>query len=440
MHLSTSLKVGVFLSICLLIGACVDPEDLTLRGTVDVLVIDGTIINRAEPQTIKLNRSTADRLTGRFSTVAVTKATVDVVEDSSRVIPCHETTDGSYQLPSDFKGLVDHAYQLRFTLSDGTQYVSTQQVMPSVTPIAKVSSQFNPKSLSPILLGGYTAGHDIFIESQDPAIEHNYYRWDWTLYERQYWCRKCINGVYAIHKVIPHTYLNYYYFVAGNEIYEDCFSPPPGQADFNAPDVPGGYWYYDYQCRTDCWEILYGYDINVLDDKYTNGSLITKQRVAQIPFYDYQPGLVDVRQFSLTADAYRYYKLFQDQTEKTAGLADTPPTVLGGNVHQIANPQQIVVGYFTASAVSLVHYWLDRKDYQGIAYGALDPNGPHKNIGDDFFFALNQRVPYPEPPPPYQGEREEAKVRIWPNTDRPPAAPCLLSDNRTPYKPEGWQN
>ncbi|UFH57159.1 DUF4249 domain-containing protein [Spirosoma sp. KNUC1025] len=328
--------VAARLFACLLAGviplACVDPEDIILNGTNDILVVDGTITNLSEPQIIRLNRSKADRLTGRFGTLPVTKATVEVIVDSSLVIAAHETIDGSYQLPSTFKGQVGHAYQLRFTLSDGTQYISTHQVMPSVPQIAKVSSQFNPKSLSPQMLNGYTAAHDIFIESRDPALEHNYYRWDWTLYERQYWCKYCLNGVYAVHKVIPHRYKDFIYFVAGDELYEACFTPPPKpewQLEYGEPLVPGGLWYYDYRCRTTCWEILYGNDINVLDDKYTNGALITHYRVAQIPFYDYQPGLVDIKQLALTADAYRYYKLFQDQTEKTGGLADTPPTALG---------------------------------------------------------------------------------------------------------------
>ena len=439
MRYSTS-SLYSFLLFSVLVLGCVDPIDLTLEGTNDILIVDGTITNLAELQLIRIDRSTADRLTGRFGTLPVTKATVEVIVDSSTVVTCHETVDGRYQLPTGFKGEVGHAYQLRFTLSEGTRYVSSQQIMQAVPSIAKVSSQFNQKSLSPKLLSGYTAAHDIFVESQDPVEQHNYYRWMWTLYERQYWCRTCINGVYAIHKVLPHKYLYYSYFVAGDDLYEDCFTPPAGQGDFDAPFVPGGYWYYDYSCRTACWEILYGYDINVFDDRYTNGGLISQKRVAQIPFYDYQPGLVDIRQLSLTADAYRYYKLFQDQTQNTAGLADTPPTALGGNVHQVDNPQINVVGYFTVSAVSLVHYWLDRNDTQGIAYGATDPLGPHINVGDDLFYALNQHRPYPEPPPPYQGERESPKIRLWPNTDRPPTVPCLQSDNRTPYKPDGWRD
>ncbi|MVM32138.1 DUF4249 family protein [Spirosoma sp. HMF4905] len=430
---------------CLVAGvlplACVDPEELILRGTVDIMVVDGTITNLAEPQIIQINRSTADRLTGRFGNVPLTKATVEVVMDSAVVIPAQETIAGHYQLPSDFKGQVGHAYQLHLTLSDGTEYVSTQQVMQPVPLIRQTNAQFNPQSLAPNQLGGFTAGHDIYIDTQDPADQSNYYQWTWTLYEKQYWCRTCQQGVYAVHKVLPHTYLNYYYFVTGNDLYEDCFTPPPGMNDYNAPNVPSGDWHFDYQCRSDCWEILHSYILNVFDDQYSNGGLLTRRKVAQIPFYQHAPCLVDIRQLSLTKDAYRYYKLFQDQTQNTGGLADTPPTALAGNVHNKANPREGVAGYFSVSAVSIGHHWLDRKDTEGIPYGALDPSGPHNNIGDDLFYALNQRRPFPEPAPPYNVNGNfEPPVRLWPNNDRPPTALCVSSDTKTPYKPEGWRD
>jgi hypothetical protein len=428
-----------YLTAYFLLSGCVDPEDINLRGTNDILVVDGTINNLAEAQIIKLNRSKADPLTGRFGTLHVTKATVEIVVDSSQIVACHETVDGSYQLPSDFRGQVGHAYQLRFTLEDGTKYASNQQIMPSVPPIASVRAQFNAKSLSPPIGGNYTAGHDVFIDMQDPANQHNYYRWDWVLYEKQKWCRTCTQGVYSVYKVLPHTYLYEYYFVAGNELYEDCFVPPTYTSDYGAPYVPKGYWYYDYNCRTQCWEILRNYALNLFDDVYSNGGFIARRKVASIPFYQRAACLVDIRQVALTKDAYQYYKLFQDQTQSTGGLADTPPTVLGGNVHEVTNSQERAVGYFTASAVSLSHYWLDRKDTQGIPFGATDPAGPHENEGDDLFYALNLHRPFPEPSPPYQGDRYPPNVRIWPNNDRPPTAPCLLSDNKTPYKPEGWR-
>lgn len=430
--------LGIFLSFLLVLTACVDPEDIILHGTVNVVVVDGTITNLAEPQIIRLNRSKADPLTGRPGSTPITKAVVEVIVDSSEVVFAHETVDGSYQLPADFKGQVGHAYQLRFWLLEGTEYRSTVQVMQPVAPIQNVSVQFNANSLPTDQLGGYTAGHDLSIDFQDPGNQHNYYRWDWSLYERQLYCRSCNKGVYAVNNIIPHQYHGNSY-VSGNQLFEDCFDQPSYQVDNLQPPIHTEFWVYDYNCRTQCWEILHNSSLNLFDDIYSNGGFITHRSVAHIPFYQHAPCLVDIRQGSLTKEAYKYYKLFADQTQNTGGLADTPPSVPAGNVFNAANATETVVGFFTASAVSLIHQWLDRNDTKGIPYGATDPTGPHEHEGDDLFYALNARRPVLEPSPPYTGDRAEPKITIWGGPPRVPTAVCVYSDSRTPYKPAGWQ-
>lgn len=235
--------------------------------------------------------------------------------------------------------------------------------MPAVSPIDKISAWFNPSSLSVWPLNGYTAAHNLFVDSRGPVDQHNYYRWEGKLWERQNWCHSCRQGVYATYKVLPNRYKDRDYFVTGTELYEDCFSPLAGKTGEEAPEVPKEDWICYYPCRTPCWQIIYGYDILVFDGKFTNGGFISQQRVAQIPFYDYGPGLADVRQLSLTPDAYRYYKSVQEQTQYMGGLADTPPTALVGNVHPVDPRQPVsVVGYFSASAVSLAGALLARPE------------------------------------------------------------------------------
>ena len=419
--------------------ACVDPLELTLKGTNDIVVVDGTITNLAEPQIIRLNRSKADPLTGRFGSTPITEALVEVIEDSARIITCHETVDGTYQLPSDFKGRADHAYQLRFTLDDGTRYASNQQVLRAVPPIDKVASRFNPKSVFPPLNNFYTAGHDLTIDFQDPAQTRDYYRWDWKLYEKQEFCRTCYQGIYSVYNVTAELFnggppiYNYYSYRSGSRLLEDCYKElEPPQPSSRSPLPP---YTYDYVCRTQCWEIIYGYSINLFDDQYTNGGLITGRTVAHIPYYTHGPGLVEIRQSSLTPDAYRYVQLFQQQTQNTGGLADTPPTALIGNIHNVANAEEAVVGYFTASAVAALRYWLDRKDAYGIPFGATDPANPPQSVGEELFYALNLRQPIQEPRPPQQPQ-----VQLQNSPPRPPTALCVPSDSRTPFKPEGWRD
>ncbi|AUD04115.1 DUF4249 domain-containing protein [Spirosoma pollinicola] len=426
MRLTFTLILGC-LAVLFLPLACVDPEDLTLRGTVDILVVDGTVTNLAEPQIIRLNRSQADRLTGRFGSLPITKARVEVVMDSLIVTPAHETTKGNYQLPADFKGQIGHAYQLRLTLSDGTHYESTQQVMPPTARIDKIRAQFSLKSLSPPVRGYYTSGHDVFIELQDPADQRNYYRWDWTDYEPQYWCRSCKQGFYSVYNPIGNIVAG---FRSGPDLYEDCYSPSgidPGNPLYGST--------LDYPCRTQCWELVPSYTVALFDDQYANGGLISNLKVAAIPFYQHSPCLASVRQSSLTPDAYRYFKLFADQTQNTGGLADTPPTAPIGNVHNVANAKEVVVGYFTASGVFSKNIYIDRKDYQGVPLGYDPITGYPQQPGGELFLALYGRSPNGEGSP-----RPGSNNFFIDDTPRPPTAVCAPLDQRTSFKPEGWPN
>ncbi len=407
-----------FLSFPLLLSgitACVDPYESNLHLALNVLVVDGTVTNLAEPQLIRLNRSLV--ISGLPGVLPVTKARVEVVVDSGEVVSAHETEDGTYQLPSDFKGQIGHAYQLRLTLSDGTQYASTQQVMPAVPPITAVRPQFNPNSLLASQFGGYTAAHDFYLNTQDPGGQTNYYRWDWRQWEKQDWCRTCIEGVYSINNVIANRYPNgLLYFTPGDSLLEDCYYPPP------LPVHPG--WFYDYLCRTQCWAIFNSHSINVFSDAYSNGGAITDRKVAQIPFYQHNPCLVEIRQAALTPSAYRFFKLLQDQTQNNGGVADTPPSASVGNVRNIANNREPVVGVFTASAVATLRYWLDRKDTEGVPPG--------------LFAALNGREPQPEPSRP--GVPIVEIMTNIPALRQPYTAICVPSTGQTPLKPLGWRD
>lgn len=444
---SLAKKAWVLLTAAWLAAGCVDPDTPELNATVDVIVVDGTLNDQAEPQTVSLNRSRADPKTGRFGSLPLTGLRVELVVDSTQVVAFRETTAGTYQLPDGFRGRVGHRYQVRFSLPNGNRYESDPETLLAAPPIERVTARFNPLSLPPGQYGDFRAAHDFYLETKDPAEAHNYYRWDWTLWEKQPYCRSCYQGVYAVYNVLPHQYFidseGRRNFVSGKQLFEDCFSPLDRPADFS--EVIDGYtksnWTYDYECRTQCWTILSGYNLQLFDDLYTNGGLLSNMKVAQVPYFTHAPCLVAIRQTALSKEAYQFYKLVQDQTQNTGGLTDTPPVAPVGNVRNVANPRERVVGYFAAAGVAELRYWLDRKDATGIPYGAqsLDAN-PVVEGYEELFLALNRRRPVPEPPPPYQKNRFPPGILIWGGPPRVPTAVCVPAFNRTPVKPAGWRD
>lgn len=386
---SLVVKLVICLSIAFSLLTCVDPVALTINSSLDVLIVDGTITDKAETQVIRLNRSQADRITGRFGYMPVTKATVQIVVDSVDVVIAPETTDGRYQLPADFKGKAGHVYQLKFTLSDGTRYESTPEQLQPVAPIGQVRAQFNPTSLSGTerLNNIYTAAHDFYVDFTDPAEQANYYRWEWIDWERQEWCRSCQRGLYEIRD-------------AQGNLLEDCIN---NTLNASFPN-------YDYNCRTSCWEIIYSNNLVLFSDQYSNGNPIKSLPIGRIPLYSKEHCLVEVRQSSLTKKAYDYLDQLNDQSQATGGVAGGQPALLVGNVYNVTQRNEPVVGYFTTSSVSSVRYWLTRSDATGAAPG--------------LFQALQGHEPTNEPP----------------MGNRPPTAVCVSSDTRTPFKPEGWRD
>ena len=358
-----------------LVAACVEPysPELNLEG--QKLTVEGTITDLPETQFVKLSYAVAKPF-AEFEIVPVGGATVQVSVNGAAPLALREAKPGTYQLPEGFRGKVGERYRLRFALPDGTRYESEEETLRAVPTVDSVYDRFNPQGISRSTdRSAFWPSNDVYVDVQDPPNERNFYRWEWTLWEKQSWCLTLKRG--------------------------------------------GNLGFYDYECTTKCWDLFFSETSPLLADAFSDGRLIKGQLVGRIPYYSI-PGplamgaLVEVRQYGLTSGAYRYQKLLQDQTEKTGGLADTPPAPLIGNVHCLTDDTEIVTGYFSASAVAKHRYWLDRKNATTPAIG--------------LFQAFHEgRAPTPEPFSP------------GPPCCRPPTVSCIPSDTRTPTQPEGWQ-
>ena len=346
-----------YLSYCvlsfILIG-CVEEYPFKDKSSFNVVVVEGTLTDLSEPQVIKLSRSKTDPSTGMSFSEAISGAQVELVVDATQFVPFVEGIQGTYKLTSSFQAQIGHNYQLRFRLSDNTRYESSPETMQAVPPLLNIRQQFNANSLTLEQLNGYTSANDILVDFEDPANIENYYQWDWTLWERQF---HCFAGAF-----------------------------------------------YDLYCNRECWEIIRNPIINVSNDKFSNGKAVTNKRLAQIPYYQDRACLVEVRQSSLSKQAFQFLKLTEEQAQTTGTLVDTPPATLVGNIHNVANNQEAVVGYFKVSSVSKVLFWLDRSNNTGTSIG--------------LYRGLYGRTP-----------------NVSPFNE----SPCILSDTRTPFKPEGWR-
>jgi hypothetical protein len=376
-----------------LVLGCVSAYDPKLSFDADLVVVNGMITDLPEAQPISLTRSRS-HLDSTDVVTPIRRAQVDVLVNGTMTIRLAESQPGVYEFPADFRGQVNNTYQLRFQTEEGDTYQSTVETMATVPAIQRAYDQFTPTGPTTRADGTPIPANEVYIDFQDPAGSRNFYLWRWRLYETQLWCATCKQGRYVVRDIGP--------VGAGPLDVIGC-----------VPDPSLGYGnLFDYACRGQCWDIFYSSAIDTFTDVYTNGQPQVGHKVASIPIYQLDPALIVIEQLSISADAYRYYKLFADQVQNTGTLADSPPAPIAGNVRNLNNTQENIVGYFTAASVAVNRYKIKRQNVVGGRYQGL-------------FLAQNGRLPNVDVGGSLFG-------------DNIPSAVCVPSANRTDLLPEGW--
>jgi hypothetical protein len=376
------LKYLFLILLITLLNACIDPYTVEFTRNNKVLVIEGLLTDDVQnPDTIKIKYSRY--LNGRIDIfpIAATKPII-VSLKTGKETKLIEYEIGNFLPPIDFKIKTEEQYVLRFTV-DGQQYESTPESYTPTPPISKIYEKFNPKSKLSEDGKTYSISNEVFIDFVDTPNQKNYYLWRYTDYESLFYCATCINATMYSSST------------------ESCSLPIP-------PFIREKDNYYDYVCSTDCYAIIKSKEINQMSDLVSDGALIKRYLVAQIPYY-YQGGcLVEVQQMCISPEAYSFYNNLDLQSQKSGNLVDSPPAAIVGNIRNTNNPSEKVVGYFGVVNIQKKKIWIDRKE----ASGKLD-------------YILGRPI-NPEPPD---------KFALL----RPPLARCTKTAFRTPFKPEGWQ-
>ena len=389
--------------LCICGYACVEPFSVVFSASKEYIVVDGVITDSVDPQFIILSKTNPDSKnessefsqtiwTKGNSTLPLTGAKAKVIVNETQTFELTEDEPGSYQLPLNFRGKVGDSYKIHFVTENGNSYESATEKMLPVTPIKSAYDVYSPKGIhrTTPFYGEYVPSNDVYIDFDDAPGEKNFYRWQWTLWEIQKMCSTCNQG-------------KYYLFDDKNGINGDCFK----DLTLNYNNI------YDYYCEDLCWDIFYSSDINIFADTYTNGQSQKDKLVAQIPVHQSNPCLVSLQQQSLTPAAYRFLKLLQDQSVNTGTLADTPPAPIQGNVVNVNNKNELVIGFFTASSVAEYRTMLWRKNTKNVA--ALN----------QLFKTIKNRDPIIE-------EKSPERPYI-------PLAQCKKSKARTPFLPRDWK-
>ncbi|MDE0560718.1 DUF4249 domain-containing protein [Algoriphagus sp. NF] len=315
--------------IFLLPVACIDPFEVGLETGEQLLTVEAVFTSQPGRQTVRLTRSDTYGSVFEGLIRPVRSATVIVRDDLGNVVFLEEDQDnrGTYVTTTDFATVPGRSYTLQIQTVEGKVYSSFPEKVQAVPEISNLSVQtttvpvegeINPRS-----------GVQLVVDIQDPAAENNFYFWK--------------NG--------PAVYVL--------ETRPDLFTPRPSDANPSREPQPK-------DCCFTCYrsEQIDNSGIFIANDDNFNG--LSTKIVAGFVEDD---GLrfvntyrVDLRQISISQDAYRFLRLVKQQTEISGSVFDPPPANIRGNLVNLEDPEEVVLGYFIAGAETVRRIYIDKND------------------------------------------------------------------------------
>jgi Domain of unknown function (DUF4249) len=336
------------------------------KNNLDLISVDATLVDTLNGPPIRLSLSKVNKSSSTSAVSYISGATIEIIENNESKIQFIESDirRGYYFPPKTFYAKDDKKYSLDITLPDGSSYFSSEESLPK-TQKPKVEAILSKAVVTQTGIVSFKGDHNIFIDLADPQGEENYYKVDYRYFEEQEFCDRTPNPPIVI--------------------------------------TP---------CRYMCWDFFENTDEHILRDKFSDGKTIKNFNIGSIPYNQPFPALVQISVYGISKSAFEYWKVIQDQTEKTGTLADTPPTAFLGNLNSKKTESAQIIGYFQLARQSKINYMLDRSDIKNEKQGSF--------VYPNFVF---ERLYYAQPPYPC--------IRGF-------SCKCKEGYERTSALPEGW--
>lgn len=373
----------------ILFVACIEPTKPEFDFLTGLVTVEAIISNEEGTSFVRIQES---ELSPAFNietylNTPVNNAQVTFINTNTLdVVNLTEGIDGEVYLPpANFKALIGDTWELDIKLPDGRHYKSLPETLKTPVQIDAIEAVYNPELEFVSETNRLLPGHSINVTFNDPSNEKNYYYWTFKSFEPKRVCLICTDSYYR------------------NEVCDNFngFFPTPNQLE------P---FHITYLCEVECWRIRHTQNIEILDDEFVNGLTLNQIPVANILLYTRENILVELSQCSISQSAYRYYKTVKDIIKNNGGLNATPPAALVGNLYNVNEENEYVLGRFTATSTLRTDIFIDRTTIQ-------------------------------EDPLEMQGNNPENE-----NQGTPPGipavyvAPCVETFYSTAIKPDNWPN
>ncbi|MEM7659502.1 MAG: DUF4249 domain-containing protein [Bacteroidota bacterium] len=298
---------------------CVDPFTPDLEGYDAVLSIQGRVIQGKEVAEIRLSNAIP---LGEKEAEPVSRALVSIRTSEGDTYQLQESEPGVYQSDTtEWEGKPGLSYQLSVELPGSRSYESSWEELKASPPIEALTYQFEDKPI------GYDTlqGMQIYLSTFDPESQARYYRWE---YEETW--------IFSI----PYPITAYW----NTSTLEPELFP--------ADQVPQTCWGQDSST-----EILIRNTLGLAEDRIVNFPICYVSTEGNQLHRKYS---ILVKQYTLSEGAYEFWRRAQNVSENLGGLFDPIPTQVNGNIRNVDDPEEQVLGYFSADGLSTKRIFITR--------------------------------------------------------------------------------
>lgn len=295
---------------------CVDKIELSLPTANLPIIVAGMITDQPGPDTVKILKAfPAD---GKYHPpMGVTDAKVAVVDGSGFVDSLVSIGNGKY-LTGALDGVVGQTYQLFIRFADGTEAVSTPQLMVEAGTIDSIFYEYT--TYIPRSTGFPEDAFNIYVNATLRPESNHTMRWRFF-------------GTYTATTDPASIRLR--------------FAGPTGTLEMGIPCAQ------NCECCM-CWYTTFEKAPIVSSPKVSKGSKLDRVFIQQIPinrFTFFERYRIEIWQMELSEEVHEYYQTIRKQIDNTNSLFQPPFFDFKGNVTAQNGPIE-VIGTFAAAAVS----------------------------------------------------------------------------------------
>ncbi|PKP34854.1 MAG: hypothetical protein CVU00_05110 [Bacteroidetes bacterium HGW-Bacteroidetes-17] len=320
MNKSVNTKLSVFIFLMVACISCVEKYWPDLKnGHESSLVVDGRITNEPGPYTITL--STTSSLQD-FDSISdfnpVSDATVTITDDEGNSETLLEVEAGVYKTSeTGIQGIIGRKYKLSIIASE-KHYESEFEELRSPVEIESAHFEIETRLTEDRLDEADTEekGYQFYVTTKTAAEDKNYYYWE-----------------------LEETY-EYHAYYRATKIFNGKFTKVT---------------YEEANSLFYCW------NTNTIKKVFTQSTeFLSSPKIYNFPlsfasFKDYklrEKYCLLIKQFTISKNAYVFYKGIEDQNSNTDDLYTSQPYRILGNLVNTQNPEEAVLGYFLVAGVS----------------------------------------------------------------------------------------